>query len=278
MLALVVQVEAPILASSGHSGAYSFITLHAPEIARGTVPGQFVMAAPAEGATVPSPLLKRALAVYSIPDIRRERARITLLLKVVGEGTRRIASAKPGDRLELVGPLGNGFDLERARGKVNLIVVGGTGVASVYLLAAHLVRSGEEAHLVYGGRTADDLVGLSDFEALGIPVATATEAGGSGFRGLVTDCLEGYLQQFPSGVCNVYTCGPNAMMRAVVGIASARGIPCQISVEAKMACGFGVCLGCTVKTTESFKLACTDGPVFDASQFVWEPRPEGALR
>jgi dihydroorotate dehydrogenase electron transfer subunit len=277
MLSLVVQVEAPILANRAYSGGYFILTLHAPEIARRTEPGQFVMAAPADGATVPSPLLKRALAVYSIPDARQERSQITLLLKVVGEGTRRITLARPGDRLELIGPLGRGFDLGRAQGKINLIVVGGTGVASALLLAENLVRAGEEVHLVYGGRTSDDLVGTADFQRLGIPAATATEDGGSGLRGLVTECLEQYLRQFPSRVCNAYTCGPNAMMRAVTRITEDRGIPCQISVEVKMACGFGVCLGCTVKTTRSLKLACTHGPVFDASEFVWEPVAERAL-
>lgn len=228
------------------------------------------MAALADGASYPSPLLKRALAVYTIPDRRARRRQITLLAKVLGEGTRRLASAKPGDNLSLVGPLGNGFDLDRSRNRINLIVVGGTGIASVYLLTEDIALSGEEVHLIYGGRTANDLVGLADFERLGVPILTTTEDGSKGLKGLVTDGLKECLNQFPARHLNVYTCGPSRMMESVTRLTRIHGIACQISVEVKMACGFGVCLGCTVKVLDQYRLACTHGPVFDGTEFVWE--------
>jgi dihydroorotate dehydrogenase electron transfer subunit len=210
------------------------------------------------------------MAIYKVESDPSEESRLALLIKVVGDGTRRLAGVKLGDAIDLIGPLGNGFDLERAKGKINFLVVGGTGIASVYLLAKHLSRYGESVHLVYGGRNADALVGLDDFRRLEIPIVTVTEDASLGFRGLVTDGFLYYLDRFPVSQANIYTCGPNPMMQTVTEIAARHRIPCQISVESKMACGFGVCLGCTVKTTGSYRLACTDGPVFDASEFVWE--------
>lgn len=201
------------------------------------------------------------------------RSAVFFLIKVVGDGTRQLASLKPGNQVDLIGPLGNGFDLKRARSKINFLVVGGTGIASVHLLAEHLSRYGEEVHLVYGGRTACDLVGLDDFERLAIPVFVATEDGSRGYEGLVTKAFFEYSDNFPMDKANIYTCGPNPMMQAVTEFANAAGIPCQLSVESKMGCGFGVCLGCSVMTTDSNRLACTDGPVFDSTEFIWEATP-----
>jgi dihydroorotate dehydrogenase electron transfer subunit len=268
MLSLVVRLQAPVLENRPSPRHVFVLTVQAPQIAQSVRPGQFVMAAVAGQGDIPSPLLKRALAVFTVPD--REATRITLLIKILGEGTRRLSTLRPGDTLDLVGPLGEGFDLDRGRSRINLIVVGGTGVASAYLLARELARAGEEVRLLYGGRSADDLAGLAPFEQLEIPIITTTEDGTAGRAGLVTDALRECLEQYPARHLNLYTCGPNRMMQVVSEMAVPLGIPCQISVEIKMACGFGVCLGCTVKTTGSYRLACTHGPVFDASEFIWE--------
>lgn len=270
----MIQLTARVIDNQRLPRDYSILTIEAPEIARSALPGQFVMAAVADSGPIPSPLLKRAMAIYTLPDERGENSLLTLLLRVVGDGTRRLASLRPDETVEIVGPLGKGFDLDRAQGKLNLLIAGGTGIASVYLPARSLIRSGEEVELIYGGRTSDDLVGLSDFEALGIPISLTTEDGSRGQRGLVTGALEARLEQLPAHLVNLFTCGPNPMMQAVAGIARQHKIPCQISVEIKMACGFGVCLGCTVKTTSNYRLACTHGPVFDAADFIWEPAPQ----
>jgi len=105
---------------------------------------------------------------------------------------------------------------------------------------------------------------------LKIPIHTATEDGSTGYRGLVTGALEQVLDDLEGKPLNMYTCGPNPMMKAVCGLAADKSIPCQLSVEIKMACGFGVCLGCAVKTTRGNRLACSHGPVFEASEFIWE--------
>ena len=263
-------VEAPVLEIEHFPNDNCILSVEAPQLAREALPGHFVMASVAGTESIPHPLLKRALAIYRIGENPDGHPRVSFLIKVIGDGTRQLASVRQGDRVTLIGPLGNGFDLDRARSKINFLVVGGTGIASVYLLAAHLSKYGEEVHLVYGGRTAYDLVGLDDFERLGIPIFVTTEDGSRGFRGLVTDGFSRYLSSFPTDKSNVYTCGPNPMMQAVTKFAGSEAIPCQISVESKMGCGFGVCLGCSVMTKTAHRLACQDGPVFDANEFVWE--------
>ena len=269
---MVHTLEAPVIKNLRLPKHNYLLLIRAPEIAREVLPGQFVMAAAVEDESLHYPLLKRALAVYSV---RREANRdsiITLLLKVIGVGTRHLASLQPGDTINLIGPLGKSFDVSRAEGKINLLVAGGIGIASFYLLAERLLEKGEEVHLIYGGRSAEDLVGLDDFRRLDLPVATTTEAGDLGTKGLVTEVLKTHLERFQNDHLVIYTCGPNRMMQAVSGLANGLNIPCQISIEAKMACGFGVCLGCSVKTTHSYRLACKEGPVFEASEFVWEEK------
>jgi len=266
----VLQLQAPVLENQAFVDGNFILTVEAPAIARQARPGQFIMAAVARGNELPTPLLKRALAVFTIPDRWSTCSQMTVLVKAVGEGTRKLVAVRPGDQLELVGPLGNGFDLERARSKENILVVGGTGVASVYLLAEDLRRSGESVQVIYGARTRDALVGMDRFSRIGVQVDPVTEDGSVGIKGLVTAGLEQSLARLDHGRCNLYTCGPTRMMQAVASIAELAGIPCQISVEVKMGCGFGVCLGCTVKTVDGHRLACTHGPVFEASKFQWE--------
>lgn len=250
-------------------GNGALLVLQAPEIARRCLPGQFVMAAEEAGMDQPFPLLKRALAVYSTRFEGQEGV-LSLLLKVVGDGTRRLVSLRPGDQVSLVGPLGNGFSLQEGRGKVCYLVAGGIGIASFYLLAEELLAQGGRPSLVYGARSRQDLAGIGDFEALGLPVYVSTEDGSRGIRGLVTSALQEAVTDHSGKPAIIYTCGPTPMMQAVSRWAAARSLPCRISVENRMACGFGVCLGCTVLTAQGYRLACTHGPVFDSAHFVWE--------
>jgi len=244
------------------------LTFRAPEICRETLPGQFVMAAPKTHQAVPSPLLKRALAVYSVNGDN-----LAILVKAIGEGTLRLGLMRPGQPANLIGPLGNGFDLTAGRGKTNFLIVGGVGIASVYLLAEKLKEQGDEVHLLYGARTAADLVMLEDFQSLGVDETVVGTDDGSlsgGFVGLVTAAMEDYVHGFQTSNLNFYTCGPEPMLRAVSAFACAEEIPCQVSVEARMACGFGVCLGCSVMTRDGYRLACSDGPVFQAGELLWD--------
>ena len=269
---MIVDIEGKARSCESLGRDNFLLTVEASAIAAASRPGQFVMAAAAEPYSQPFPLLRRSLAVFSIEGSSREQ--VTLLLKIVGDGTRKLAGLKEGDPIRLAGPLGCGFDSEMARGKQALIVAGGIGIASVYLLAEQLVGQGTDVLLIYGGRTAADLVCLEYFEALPISLVLTTEDGSRGRAGRVTGALAEYLPSLSPERSVLYTCGPNPMMKAVSSQVVPLGVPCQVSVETKMACGFGVCLGCSVKVGDQYRLACTHGPVFEAAGFRWEEETE----
>ena len=269
---MIADIEGKVCSNESLGRDHFLLSVEAPSIAAVSRPGQFVMAAAAEAYSQPFPLLRRAMAVFSIEGSSHDR--VTLLLKIVGDGTLRLAAMKEGDSIHLTGPLGCGFDCEPARGREALIVVGGVGIASVYLLAEQLVEQETDVHLIYGGRTAADLVCLDYFEALPISLVLTTEDGSRGLAGRVTGPLREYLPGLSLENSVVYTCGPNPMMKAVSSQVVPLGVPCQISVETKMACGFGVCLGCSVKVEDRYRLACTHGPVFEAAGFQWEEEVE----
>jgi dihydroorotate dehydrogenase electron transfer subunit len=235
-------------------------------------PGQFVMLSPGPRTAVPrtDPLLPRPMAVY------RERpgsgaAQIEILFKRLGRGTALLAESAPGQRVELVGPLGRPFS-EPGRAEHPVLVAGGTGLASIYALASRLSARGRSVEVLLGARTAADLMGQRDFAELGVTLRTATEDGSRGHRGVVTELLAPALEA--AGEARVYACGPTGMMRRCAEIAAARGRPCTVSLENPMACGFGVCLGCAAPLRAGgFALVCRDGPVFEASAVDWEGLP-----
>ena len=260
------------VASLAHEGAANYrLALRVPGWP-GFQPGQFVMLSPGPQGAAPrsDPLLPRPMAVYRE---RREGAQavIEILFKRHGRGTALLAECAVDSRVGLVGPLGRGFALP-ARGRA-LLVAGGTGIASVYELAARLARRAPvDVGVLLGARSAADLMGAADFAALGVQVEIATEDGSLGTRGLVTELLEAALARDASA--RVHACGPTAMMRRCAEIAAARGADCCVSLENPMACGFGVCLGCAAPLREGgFALVCRDGPVFDARAVDWGRMP-----
>lgn len=235
-------------------------------------PGQFVMLSPGPRTAVPrtDPLLPRPMAVY------REQpgsgaAQIEILFKRLGRGTALLAESAPGQRVELVGPLGRPFSAP-GRNERPVLVAGGTGLASIYALASRLSARGRSAEVLLGARTAADLMGERDFAELGVTLRIATEDGSRGHRGVVTELLEPALEA--GGEARVYACGPTGMMRRCAEIAAAHNRPCTVSLENPMACGFGVCLGCAAPLRAGgFALVCRDGPVFEASAIDWEGLP-----
>jgi dihydroorotate dehydrogenase electron transfer subunit len=256
-----LRAEAEIAANACDGGENFRLRLRVPGW-RGFGPGQFAMLSPGAlgGAPRTDPLLPRPMAVF-----REHEGEIEILYRRTGRGTALLADARPGERLRVVGPLGRPFapppDGERA-----LLVGGGTGIASLYELARRL--AGRTAVLL-GARSAVDLMGRADFEALGVPLHLATEDGSAGARGLATELLERELAR--GGAACVYACGPTAMMRRAAELAAARGAAVFVSLENHMACGFGVCLGCAVPVRQGgFALVCCDGPVFAAGDVAWE--------
>ncbi|HKU80721.1 MAG TPA: dihydroorotate dehydrogenase electron transfer subunit [Candidatus Tumulicola sp.] len=245
--------------------------VHAPEVVRETRPGQYVMAIP-PGGEAPA----TALGVYEAHD---ERA--SLMFFVTGRRTRELSELRPGDRLDLVGPLGNGFDLAAGCARAT-IVAGGVGIASVLLAAQTLVRSGARVELLYGARSADLLVDAQRFADEGCELVLATDDGSRGHRGYVTELLA---QRLPCEA--VLACGPTPMLRAVARIAASAGTAAQLSLEETFACGVGGCWGCVVPLRRSSAQApsfppasrggsdvvyariCKEGPVFRSDELAW---------
>ncbi|MEZ4281356.1 MAG: dihydroorotate dehydrogenase electron transfer subunit [Myxococcota bacterium] len=246
----------------------------------GSAPGQFLMlGAGAEGSVVRrDPLLPRPMAIYrelGASERAGERV-IEVLFRVVGRGTGLLADLRDAEVVPLVGPLGRGFDAvdpeaAEAAGPA-LLVGGGTGIASLYEWARVLAARGRPVTVLLGARSAGDLLGWSDFEALGVPLVAATEDGSAGVRGLVTAPLADRLRESPGAT--VYAVGPTPMMRACAALAGSAGARCYVSLENPMACGFGVCLGCAApRSGGGFALVCRNGPVFDAAEIDWAGLP-----
>ena len=265
--------SAAVLSLEDLGAGYRRLRLASPRIAAAAVPGRFVhVRVPALDASA----MRRPISVC---DADPAAGVLTLLFKVVGRGTAALAAVRGGDRVDLMGPLGNGFPLP-PDGSAALLVGGGYGVAPLHFLArASLARAGE-IHLFAGGRTASDLLLLDDFRALGVGVHPATDDGSLGAKGLVTAPLDAFLDA-RGGVGDpatpppvLYACGPAPMLRAIDERAQARGIEAWLSLDRRMLCGVGACLGCTqtVRVGDSVATArvCADGPVFPRGRIVWD--------
>ncbi len=269
-----IRTEAIVTGHEARGGSNRWIECAVPGWP-GARPGQFLMISPGPLGAAPTsdPLLPRPMAVFRQrpdPDAPGS-ARVEILYKTEGRGTLLLAGAEVGDRVAIVGPLGRGFPVIES-GQTALLVGGGTGVASLYELAAS-APADADVHVLLGARSAGDLMGHADFEALeGIEVGVATEDGSLGTRGLVTALLEPKLAGQGDRV--VYACGPTPMMAACARLAAAADVRCWVSLENNMACGYGVCLGCAAPTTgDAYALVCRAGPVFDAAEVGWEAMP-----
>jgi dihydroorotate dehydrogenase electron transfer subunit len=237
------------------------------------LPGQFAMLKP-HG--IFEPLLRRAMAYYRSVTVGG-RYGVDFIYQILGRGTQALANLKPGDQVDFLGSLGNTYNIDAARGREALLVAGGVGSAALFMLAEELARSGVGAKLFIGGASRGDLCGLDDFiELLSEKnVFCATVDGGCGEKGFVTAPLERYLQSSPAARTIIYACGPDPMLHRVAQIAERFGAPSQLSLEAPMGCGYGVCVGCAVAVKHDcpegfvYKKVCTDGPVFWGEELHW---------
>ena len=244
---------------------YRFLVVDAPRMAAELQPGQFVhVRIPALEASA----LRRPFSVFNAED-----GRVAVLYKTVGRGTAALNAARPGDEINVMGPLGHGFPL-KCEGEA-LLVGGGYGVAPLYFLARRLLSSGFDAgriRLFIGGRTKSDLLALDRFAALGVSVTTATNDGSDGVKGLVTDPLDDVLSELRSGggKFELFACGPDPMLKAVAMRATGTGSRGWISMDRHMVCGVGACYACIQKTVRGNSRCCIEGPVFAASDLVWD--------
>lgn len=257
------QLTARVLGQRRLAPDYYLLTLASPEIARHATPGQFAQLRVAPAGTL-DPLLARPISIYRVD---RAAGAVDFIFKVVGRGTAQLAAIAPGAAITVLGPIGNGFSVPATVTAVAL-VAGGVGMPPLYFLASELRDRSCDVTLFYGGRTADDLLELPDWEALGVTVVPATDDGSQGYRGLVTAPLQEAIgrQRFDY----LAACGPRPMLRAVQQLALAAGIPGQLSLEARMACGVGACLGCICATVTGNQRVCVDGPVFTLEEVVFD--------
>ncbi|HPU85798.1 MAG TPA: dihydroorotate dehydrogenase electron transfer subunit [Candidatus Latescibacteria bacterium] len=269
----IVPVDEParILEQAAVAPGFFRLRLHAPRIAGNAVPGQFVQVRVMDDL---EPFLRRP---FSIGDADPSSGSIEIVYHVVGKGSRRLSERKAGERILLLGPLGNGFRLPDT-GTV-LLVGGGVGMPPVYF-AAKSIR-GCRVCVIQGARCAERLLYREELSSLGIQHRETTEDGSARSKGLVTAALIETLSDFPPDetkeTVEILACGPPAMLAAVADIARTHGVRCQVSVEERMACGFGICMGCAVQKrtsgTREYALVCVDGPVFDATQIALAHSP-----
>ena len=208
----------------------------------GILPGQFV------NIRVQGQFLRRPISVCNIAD-----GILTIIYKVVGVGTEAMSHLSVGTQLDVLTVLGNGYDLTKA-GDEPLLVGGGVGVPPMYMLARQLRELGKNVRVILGFNTKDEVFYEEEFRALGCDVTVTTVDGSHGVKGFVTNALDGQQSYY-------YTCGPLPMIKALLQAAGTNG---EVSMEERMGCGFGACMGCTIQTTQGPKRVCKEGPVFPA--------------
>ena len=212
----------------------------------GILPGQFV------NIRVAGQFLRRPISVCNITD-----GVLTIIYKVVGVGTEAMSHLPVGTQLDVLTVLGNGYDLTKA-GDAPLLVGGGVGVPPMYMLARQLREMGKTVRVILGFNTKDEVFYEEEFRALGCDVIVTTVDGSHGLKGFVTNALDGKQSYY-------YTCGPLPMIKALIQAAGTHG---EVSMEERMGCGFGACMGCTIQTTQGPKRVCKEGPVFPAGELI----------
>lgn len=263
------QLKVKIIENKKTAGSFYKMRIGSSYLARNSKPGQFIEVKCSDRN---DPLLRRPLGVHRIL-----KSGIELLYEVVGKGTELLSKKRAEDPLDIIGPLGNGFTLPRTTHnaqRTTILIAGGIGVAPLVALAEKLGGG----HVIIGARTKSHVLCEGEFKRAGCKVAIATEDGSKGLKGLATDLLKDFIRTTNNERrTTIYACGPHPMLKAASHIARLMKIPCQVSLEERMACGLGVCLGCPVKvktkydvrsTMYEYKMVCKDGPVFNTEDIV----------
>ena len=248
----------PVIGKSNLAKNIYDMTVLCPEIAGSTKAGQFVHI------RVPGHILRRPISIAGY-DV--EKGTIRIVYEIRGEGTQILADLKAGDMVDLLGPLGNGYTLPEPE-HTCVVVGGGIGVPPLLAVAEHF---GAKTTAILGFRSAQAAVLEKDFQKTGASTILCTDDGTLGRNGFVTAALEELLaSEHPDCIC---ACGPMVMLKRVSEIAAAHSIPCQVSLEERMACGVGACLGCACKIRrdggEAYLHVCKDGPVFSGEEVVF---------
>lgn len=255
------QLNCKIIENKKIAEPFYKMRIETPYIAKNAKPGQFIEV---KCSDTNDPLLRRPLGMHRI--LKNE---IEILYEVVGKGTKSLSCRKKGEYLDMIGPLGNGFSILSDK-RPAILVAGGIGAAPLLALAEKITANRAGSHVIIGAKTASQVLCEREFKKTGSFVMISTEDGSKGHKGYATDILKHLLKTIGCQSSGIYACGPHPMLKAVAHIAHLTGIPCQVSLEERMACGVGACLGCPVKIKgQEYKMVCKDGPVFNAEEIAW---------
>ena len=245
------------------SGDVLRLTLEASKLAVSARPGQFAMLGCGSGL---DPFLRRPLSIHRIHREQGGPGAVSFLYRVRGRGTECLASRRQGETVSLLGPLGRGFRYE-GNSRRALLVGAGIGVAPLLFLAETLMGLNWTMTILIGARNRKDILCRSGFERYG-RVLVSTDNGSAGHRGSVVDLLRNVVEK--QSYEQIYACGPQPVLKAVQQLGAEKGLPAQLSLEERMACGLGACMGCVCQGAESSPMVrvCAEGPVFDASEVI----------
>ena len=272
-MSAILNIKVKILSRKEAAPNIYLMKLKAPEIVQNALPGQFIHIKCSKDNY---PLLRRPLSIHRID---KEKGEIFILFQVVGEGTKLLSKREVGDDLDVLGPLGNGFNIYPESKKI-MIIGGGIGVAPLLALCEESTRQGKEVRVLIGALKKELVIGEENFRKSGAKVDVATDDGSYKYKGLVTDLLEETIIKEGWLPDQIFACGPKLKLKKVVEVSLEAHIDCQVSLEERMACGIGACLGCVckIKTKDKkedkvkyeYKRVCVDGPVFRGSEVVWD--------
>ncbi|MDY0176238.1 MAG: dihydroorotate dehydrogenase electron transfer subunit [Lentisphaeria bacterium] len=259
------QKDASVLSNEQIQGDYYRIVLEQPEMAEAASPGQFLYV---QIPGLPHRILRRP---FSISDVDLVAGSLSIVYKIVGVGSERLARIEPGATVNLIGPRGNGFSALPVEGQ-SILLGGGYGCAAVFLLAK---RAPKPPLVMLGGRSAEDIIMVPEFEALGCEVQIATDDGSRGRQGFVTLLLEQFLLQ-ERGVSRLAACGPLGMLESCGRLCEQYCLEGELSLDSIMCCGMGACFACVVKKKANneqgweYVRSCQEGPVFKADEVYWD--------
>jgi len=264
---MIHQQKLKVLLNKKIRDGFYHIRFASAAIARSALAGQFVQIRVNDTF---DPLLRRPLGIHRV-----DKGTFDCLYTVVGKATQILSQVRTGVSVDVVGPLGQGFNYTlTANRSTPILIAGGMGVAPLVFLAERFaaLRKGAASgplQVIIGARTKSHILCLNEFRKFKCQVHVATEDGTAGSKGYATDVLEDVLSTDGCRLTTMYACGPHPMLAAVASLARKRGIAAQVSLEAHMSCGIGACLGCVVETTHGQKRVCKEGPVFSAQEVIW---------
>jgi dihydroorotate dehydrogenase electron transfer subunit len=285
----MIQVTSKIVSNKRMTENCWRVALDSPQIASEVKPGQFIHV---KAGGKSGPLFRRPFSVFRHVPLKGDHLGIEIVYKVIGTGTSVMTGLRKGDSLDLIGPLGRGFELDRSK-SVQVVIAGGTGAACLFLLSEEISKAGLPLKVLLGADTKTSVLLKKEYASLNGEVMVSTDDGTYGFHGFVTQMLDQGLREGKiSTDCVVYSSGPEPMLKALASVCQKYRIPAQVSVERHMMCGIGACLACVCKVDPDhisknrdlgsshiqsipdrefgYALVCKDGPVFDMNEVIFD--------